>query len=349
MLVHLHRLPLRTAKAHSIVAAIHQQRCQRLLSLLVEGPNQWSTVKHDLWLNESETERHGLPLWAGLLMRCRDDADGEDRLLLQQYYDQNGYISVGNVLDRDQVTTVLDELARYESVMGTPLTGDARFKTHLLLPRVWELVHHLVIVSIVQKCLGTEDVWCWSTDWNIKEPLSRTFFAWHQDSTYAGMDPPLAACTVWLALTPSTPATGCVRCIPGSHRAGQLPHEQGMGGNDNALALGQACAVDPNWAVPQDLVLQPGDISVHSFLTAHASSPNNSHTRRVGLALRYVAAWATKTGLKESATLVAGQGRDLFDPEPEPKKALGEEERAAHQAALAREKANYLPPGAEYS
>jgi len=75
--------------------------------------------------------------------------------------------------------------------------------------------------------------------------------------------------------------------------------------------------------------------------------------------MRFVAASAQKRTPKqsahvelprESATLVSGQGLDLFDDNVErrPHVALGPEEWRAHADAMARERANYLPEGATY-
>ena len=44
-----------------------------------------------------------------------------------------------------------------------------------------------------------------------------------QDSTYVALDPPDVV-TVWLALTPASPANGCLHFQAGSHLGGQLAH-----------------------------------------------------------------------------------------------------------------------------
>ena len=272
---------------------------------------------------------------------------------------QSGYAYPVRVLSPAQAEDCRRKLEEYErrlccnTIHTRCLSGDDRFKIHLLLPWAWNLVHHPTLIQIARSCLQTEDIWCWSTDVNTKEPGSKSHYTWHQDSTYAGMDPPSAAITVWLALTESSNESGCVKCIPLSHRLGQLPHREGRGGTDNALALQQeidltAVGLDPNAA--EAMVLRPGEASVHSFLTVHASEPNSSHDRRIGIAIRYVSAHCTKAGKeRETASLVSGNGYGLFQQEQEPKVAMGENERRAHRLAMNREKANYLPHGREYT
>lgn len=265
--------------------------------------------------------------------------------------------------DKAEETTTPSHNASSSSSTTALLSGDNRFKIHLLFPSIWdEVVHHPTIIALARTALATDDVWCWSTDVNTKEAGTGKLYTWHQDSTYAGIDPPGKAVTIWLALTPSTEESGCVRCIPHSHRIGQLPHVEGRGGADNALALKQeivnfspcplvsssklpSLSCHPDDAVP--MVVQPGEASIHNFLTVHESKPNCSRYRRTGLALRFVSAHAAKknvlNGSKEFATLVSGEGRGLFEPEQRPKQALGEVEWERHANAMARERANYLP------
>lgn len=289
---------------------------------------------------------------------------------------QQGFAYPVEVFSPTEANELYKKLQQYEASLCPNtnqkklLSGDDRFKIHLLLPWAWEIVYHPVLVDLACTCLGTDDVWCWSTDLNIKEPKSDTIYTWHQDSTYSGIDPPNAAITVWLALTPSTVESGCVRCIPNSHLHGQYPHVEGQGGKGNVLAMKQeiqsfSSSVNENLVGPDQaeaMVLRPGQASVHSFLTIHSSDPNTTtNSRRIGLAIRYVSAQCTKKKqqqqgtstaanvnvkvLKETATLVSGNGCNLFDEEPKPVTACGEKERLAHSAALQREKHNYLPEG----
>lgn len=60
-------------------------------------------------------------------------------------------------------------------------------QAHLLLPWLWELVHHPRVVGAVQQALGgCRNVLCWSTDIFSKEPGGGGYTSWHQDSTYVG-------------------------------------------------------------------------------------------------------------------------------------------------------------------
>src|SRR3546814_15389506 len=56
--------------------------------------------------------------------------------------------------------------------------------------------------------------------------------------------------------------------------------------------------------------LQPGEISLHHVLAAHASEPNRSDDRRIGIAIRYVPPYVRQiNGDRDSALLVRGEDR----------------------------------------
>ena len=59
------------------------------------------------------------------------------------------------------------------------------------------------------------------------------------------------------------------------------------------------------------MILAPGEMSLHHVLICHGSEPNRADHRRVGFAIRYIAASVYQTsGVRESATLVRGTRRE---------------------------------------
>ena len=75
------------------------------------------------------------------------------------------------------------------------------------------------IVELVSGVLG-DDVILWGCHVFCKPAGEGYETPWHQDGHYWPIRP-LATCTVWVALEPSTRENGCLRVIPGSHaRAG---------------------------------------------------------------------------------------------------------------------------------
>jgi ectoine hydroxylase-related dioxygenase (phytanoyl-CoA dioxygenase family) len=109
---------------------------------------------------------------------------------------------------------------------------------------------------------------------------------WHQDGHYWPIRP-LATCTVWVALEPSTRDNGCLRVIPGSHRDRQLHAHLHEDRTDLTLTQRMAEGTfDPQQAV--DLELQPGQLSLHDVYMVHGAEANRSGQRRTGVALRYM-------------------------------------------------------------
>lgn len=111
---------------------------------------------------------------------------------------------------------------------------------------------------------------------------------WHQDGHYWPIRP-LATCTVWLALDRSGTENGCLRVIPRSH-ADQKLHEH-LHEDRTDLVLNQrmaAGAFDEAEAI--DLVLEPGQMSMHDVYMIHGAAANRSPWRRAGVALRYMPA-----------------------------------------------------------
>jgi ectoine hydroxylase-related dioxygenase (phytanoyl-CoA dioxygenase family) len=141
------------------------------------------------------------------------------------------------------------------------------------------------IVDLVSGVLG-EDVILWGCHVFCKPAGHGYETPWHQDGHYWPIRP-LANCTVWVALEPSTVANGCLRVIPGSHRA-RLLHEH-LHEDRSDLTLNQRLAdgtFDEASAV--DLELQPGQMSLHDVYMIHGAAANTSAQRRTGVALRYM-------------------------------------------------------------
>jgi hypothetical protein len=93
--------------------------------------------------------------------------------------------------------------------------------------------------------------------------------------------------------------------------------------------------VDERQAV--DLVLEPGEMSLHHIRIVHGSSPNRSADRRIGFAIRYMPPSIRQIAGRDSATLVRGVDRyGHFDPEPYPKDDGGPGAADVHATVLKR-------------
>ena len=139
------------------------------------------------------------------------------------------------------------------------------------------------IVELVSGVLG-EDVILWGCHVFCKPAVEGYETPWHQDGHYWPIRP-LATCTAWVALEPSTVENGCLRVIPRSHAERRL-HDH-LHEDRTDLTLNQRLAhVDEAAAV--DIELEPGEMSLHDVYMIHGARANTSGKRRTGAALRYM-------------------------------------------------------------
>jgi non-haem Fe2+, alpha-ketoglutarate-dependent halogenase len=97
-----------------------------------------------------------------------------------------------------------------------------------------------------------------------------------------------------------------MRVMPASHKH-LHPHTESHS-PDNALSRGQeiAVAVDEKHAV--DIVLKPGQMSLHDVAIVHGSNANTSDKPRIGLAVRYMPPEVVQDGnVRQLALLVRGK------------------------------------------
>lgn len=206
-------------------------------------------------------------------------------------------------------------LEAIEAARAGRLPPTLNAKIHLLLPWAWDLVHAPTIVDAVEDLLGP-DILCWGTSFIIKNARDGRYVTWHQDATHWRLTG-VRAVTAWLAFTPSTPANGGLRMLPGTnHRV--LAHRDN-GDRRNMLGRREEVVAEVDERAAVDVSLAPGEMSMHDPLIVHGSNANTSAERRIGFAIRYIAGdIGQREGLRNSATLVRGRDHGLFDPETAP-------------------------------
>ncbi len=215
-------------------------------------------------------------------------------------------------------------------------------ETHFFLRWVYRMVSHPKVLDAVESVLGP-NLLVWSSAWFPKMPRDNTYVSWHQDATYWGLHPPNVT-TAWIALSESTPENGCLRVVPGTHRNPLLPQRETYA-RDNVLSRGQEIAVEVDEAQAVDIVLRPGDMSLHHVGIVHGSRVNVSEKPRIGLAVRYITPDVVQDGSeRELVFLVRGKDEfghfDLAEP-PEVDGNCGES--AIQAEALRRKARNILP------
>src|SRR3546814_13138811 len=100
-----------------------------------------------------------------------------------------------------------------------------------------------------------------------------------------------------------------MRCVAGSHRRNIVPHAVSFAA-DNLLTRGQEISVEVDESDAVDVVLAPGQASLHHGHLFHASGPNRTGDRRLGAAIRYIPpSMRGRSGPDTEVALVAGEDR----------------------------------------
>jgi ectoine hydroxylase-related dioxygenase (phytanoyl-CoA dioxygenase family) len=131
-----------------------------------------------------------------------------------------------------------------------------------------------------------------------------------------------------------------MRFVSGSHRKRDVPHVDSFA-PDNLLTRGQEIAVEVDEASAENVQLRAGQVSFHHGHMFHASGPNKTNSRRLGVAIRYVAPSMKQTsGDRLLVSHVSGEDRyGHFENMPAPAGRLLAEDfdRARRNVDMKRE------------
>ncbi len=154
-------------------------------------------------------------------------------------------------------------------------------------PEWLEFARITEILDMVEQLIGPDFI-LWGMTIFGKPARVGKATPWHQDGDYYPIEP-LETLTVWISLDGSTPEQGCMKYIPGSHRDRRLYSHHFEHRDDYTLA--QVIDDDQvDLGLARDIVLEPGQISLHDVYLVHGSEANRSERRRMGLVLRIMPA-----------------------------------------------------------
>jgi len=139
------------------------------------------------------------------------------------------------------------------------------------------------ILDMIEDIDG-EDLLLWTTSVFHKPAVDGVGTPWHQDGQYWPMQP-VCGTSAWVATTPSNKRNGCLRVLPGTHKA-LKPHVDDTG--DRSLFKR---VIDPtafNEADAVDVELEPGQMVLVDSMIAHGAQPNTSKETRTGFVMRYM-------------------------------------------------------------
>lgn len=211
-----------------------------------------------------------------------------------RHYHEQGYVVPANYrVPEATLNAMRRDLDRL--IAANPhLSPDALFTPHepdhgpqgLKGDRVWlDYAAIPEILDMVGQVIGP-DFLLWGTTVFGKPAHSGKETPWHQDGEYWPIRP-LATCSVWIAMDAATPENGCLRVIPCSHKDQRLRGHNTNNSGD--LTLNQQLRADEyREEDAHDIVLEPGQISLHDIYMVHGSKPNRSAHRRAGYVLRFM-------------------------------------------------------------
>ena len=227
---------------------------------------------------------------------------------LRARYDQDGFVFPVRVMTEDKALALRDRLEQAEAIAKDLPDGVNLFREYanIGLDFVGDMIKDPAITDPVAALLG-EDLLILGCSFFIKEAESTQYVSWHQDLHYWGLEADDEV-TAWVALSPATRESGCMKFVPGSHK--EIVAHQDTFADGNLLTRGQEIAVevDEEDAVAVELAL--GEMSLHHGRLFHASDPNRSKDRRIGLAIRYMPTRMKQiSGAEMGATLARGEDK----------------------------------------
>lgn len=198
---------------------------------------------------------------------------------IEARFERNGFLVVPAAVGADELAGIRDHLDGFE------VPGNGQVAVSLDHdPTAAALASHPSLVGLARSLLGG-DCETFGFTYLVKPPRSPLVVLWHQDGHPWHQRGILDAVTVWVALDDAGADSGGLRVMPGSHR---LPLHPLRPNNAVANMFGwESPAEIVEEADAIDLVLRPGDVSVHHPALLHSSGPNRTDRRRAALGLRY--------------------------------------------------------------
>lgn len=190
-------------------------------------------------------------------------------------YERDGYVPPVPILTEAESAQHRERLEALEAAEGQI---HYKAKLHTVMTSPYELATDPKVLDIVEAMIAP-DILLYDFTFIIKEPHTDAHVSWHHDLTFWGLSDD-AQVTFWLALSPATAESGCMRMVPGSHKQGMVHHDTGEDADDvlmqSQTGQGISAVMCP---------FKPGEASFHHGWARYASMPNRSYDRRIGLSV----------------------------------------------------------------
>ena len=235
-------------------------------------------------------------------------------------FNRDGYIAPLPLFDHDEALAqraYLDGLLRQIQSSGRDAYDINEY--HHCCQGIYDIVTHPKLLDYVEDIIGP-DIVCWGSHYFCKMPHDARAVPLHQDAPYWPFRP-AEAVTAWIAIDDVQRDAGPMCFVPGSHTEGRLEWQRRTGDVVLELEVKDAHRL----GAPEPLILNAGELSLHTDLLVHGSEANRSDHRRCGLTIRYVppTVWVKSEdhlGWTRSAILCRGRdptGRWPNNPRPD--------------------------------
>ncbi|MDB5842237.1 MAG: phytanoyl-CoA dioxygenase family protein [Herminiimonas sp.] len=139
------------------------------------------------------------------------------------------------------------------------------------------------ILDVVEGLIGP-DIIMWGSALFYKEPQKGLPTPWHRDGRFFPIKP-LETTSVWIAIYDSVIENGCLRIVPGSHRARELgKHETRP--TKSAILQEVLCEEEYDESQAVDVELKAGQMVIFDVYTIHGANGNSGSKQRGGYSLR---------------------------------------------------------------
>lgn len=232
-----------------------------------------------------------------------------DKSTLVEDYARDGFVYPIRVFSETRAAAYRARLEQAEEIARGLEDGEYLFREYanIGLDFVGQIMTDPAVTDPVAAILG-EDLLALGSSFFIKEPRTPAYVSWHQDLHYWGLEGDDEV-TAWIALSPATRASGAMRFVPGSHT--EVVAHRDTFHQDNLLTRGQEIAVEVDEEDAITAELAPGEMSIHHGRLFHASDPNITDDRRIGLAIRYIPTRMTQVGGADMCVTLC-RGHDRF-------------------------------------
>ena len=208
----------------------------------------------------------------------------------KQYW-KDGFLSPITFVNLEEAQKLRNELEKIETdyrdvKMARTLNTFKRMDAQCVIPLAYKIASTPKLLDVIEGVLGP-DIMLYGAEFFIKEANTPHIVTMHQDLTYWGLGSTDKMVTAWMALSDVTVESGCMQFVAGSHKNKILPHQDTFSEN-NLLSRGQEIQVEVSDNDKTDIILNPGQFSLHHGRMIHGSGPNSSFDRRIGFVIRYL-------------------------------------------------------------